>query len=236
MAGASTSSNPWLEMTWSEKKTMALAADSASAKRWTLTLRNVVPLCGWSVFVGDEVAEGIAGPAPIVEQLRGLLGAAQRRDHLLLAAFGLVGQNQSGRHLGLRGKQLEEGPRLRRDVAVTFGRLRRMATASAGDSSSAPGWPSTGAAAVGVTVARAFGSCGRLGGRRRRPRRGNRGLGGRRGCAGGTISPRMASRKNQPMAGDGGDQHHRNGNPAQSSPLAALPARQQGGAAAAPGA
>ena len=61
------------------------------------------PALGRSVFVGDEVAEGIAGPSPIVEELCRLLGTSQRGDHLLLAALGLVDQVQTGRYLVLRG-------------------------------------------------------------------------------------------------------------------------------------
>ena len=188
-----------------------------------------------SVFVGDEVAEGIAGPAPIIEELRGLLGSSQRGDHLLLAAFGFVDQDQAGRHLVLRGQQLEQGQRLRRDVAVRFGRFCRVGGQRRRlffGSGVAVGRGS----AVGVTVARAFGSAADSGAAVGVPGAVTRASAAGEGAADGTISPRTASRKTQPSGRDGRDQHHGDGDPAQRSPLAALPARQQWRATGAPGA
>ena len=59
----------------------------------------------------------------------GLLGAAQRRDHLLLAAFGLVDQDQSRRHLLLRRQAdraaAASGPRCRGQVRPALSARRR---------------------------------------------------------------------------------------------------------------
>ena len=211
---------------------MALAADSGSAKRWTLTLRKVVPLGGGSRLVGDEVAEGIAGPAPIVEELRGFLGAAQRRDHLRLAALGLVDQDQTGRHLrpGSAAARAAAASGLRCRGQVRRGsRRRRRSCASVGSSSGSGVGRRPGAPAVGVTVASAFGSAADSGAGAGVPGAVTRasavGVG-----AGGTIEPAHGIAEEPAHGRDGADQHHGDGNPAQA--LAAAGAAGAAGVAA----
>ena len=100
-------------------------------------------------------------------------------------------------------------------------------TASAGDSSSGAGVAVGRGSAVGVTVARAFGSAADSGAAVWRPRRSHQGLGGRRGCGRRDDQPAHGVAKDPAHGRDGRDQHHGDGDPAESSPLAALPARQE---------